>query len=167
MGLEVVSGSPVDGRILLDWLDWSGAPEVTLAPPAAGTAWRAWVNGADRVEWNNPHPHQVIQNQGTGLLIQGTRDWRDYRATTILIPEMTARAGLAVVQGMRRYYALMLASGNRVQLLRSEASELFWPRPGWTGRSGSRSSFRWRRSGCGCVPASTAGKSSTSWTTTI
>ncbi len=120
VGLEILSEQAPSGRILLDSLDWSGAPAMTLAPPAGGTAWqRAWVNGTDRVEWQNPHPYRLIQNEGTGLLIQGTRDWSDYRVTATLTPEMAAEAGIAArVQGMRRYYALLLVPGNRAQLVK-------------------------------------------------
>jgi hypothetical protein len=111
---------------------------MTLAPPGGGTAWqRAWVNGADRAEWQNPRPYRVIQNEGTGLLIQGTRDWRDYRVTATLTPEMAAASGIAArVQGMRRYYALLLVPGNRAQLVKvrdepavlaeAEVSWSFW-----------------------------------------
>ncbi|UCC52934.1 MAG: hypothetical protein JSV68_03015, partial [Anaerolineaceae bacterium] len=48
---------------------------------------KAWVDGFDSSErlidhddW--PVPYRLIQNNGSGLLIQGTRDWQDYRRVT-------------------------------------------------------------------------------------
>jgi len=62
---------------------------------------------------------RLIQNEGTGLIAQGTREWRDYRVTADVTPHMVEAAGVAArVQGMRRYYALQLRRGNRVQLVR-------------------------------------------------
>jgi len=54
-------------------------------------------------------PYRVIQDYGTGLLIQGTREWTDYRVSAEIRPHMVESAGIAArVQGMRRYYALLL-----------------------------------------------------------
>ena len=86
---------------------------------ARGTMWRrAWVLGVDR--WGDwwPEAYRLIQDRGTGLLIQGTREWTDYEAGAAIVPETIAAAGLAArVQGMRRYYALLLRP-DRVQLVR-------------------------------------------------
>jgi hypothetical protein len=79
---------------------------------------RAWVNGVDL------HPKAVemirlVQNSGLGLLMQGTREWRDYSLTAAVTPHLVKRAGIAVrVQGLTRFYGLLLAPGNRVQLVR-------------------------------------------------
>jgi len=61
-----------------------------------------------------------MQNEGTGLLIQGTREWTDYQVSTRLTPHLTASAGIgARVQGMRRYYALLLRPGNKACLVKA------------------------------------------------
>jgi ADP-ribosylglycohydrolase len=103
-------GVETDGPARLRSLTWDGAPDVTLGRPAGGTLWRrAWVHGVDR--WGDwwPEPYRLIQDRGTGLLIQGTREWTDYEVRTAIVPETVAAAGLAArVQGMRRYYALLL-----------------------------------------------------------
>ena len=119
IGVELQS----PGTLRLDWLTWDGAPTLVLGrPPAGGTFWqRAWVNGVDLLHWNEPEPYFLCQNHGTGLLIQGTREWRDYRVSTTVTPRMCASGGLAArVQGMRRFYALLLdAPAGRVRLVKA------------------------------------------------
>ncbi|MCC7494549.1 MAG: ADP-ribosylglycohydrolase family protein [Fimbriimonadaceae bacterium] len=106
IGLEMASTVPASGTVLLDWLTWSGTPEVTLRPVAdcpAATA--AWINGLD----HSGELPRLVQNEGLGLLLQGTREWTDYRASTTITPHLCGCCGLAVrAQGMRRWYALLL-----------------------------------------------------------
>jgi ADP-ribosylglycohydrolase len=112
-------GVETDGPARLRSLTWDGAPDVTLSRPAGGTLWRrAWVHGVDRWGAHWPEAYRLIQDRGTGLLIQGTREWVDYEVRAAVVPETVAAAGLAGrVQGMRRYYALLLRA-DRVQLVR-------------------------------------------------
>ena len=122
IGLELVSSAP--GRIYLDTLGWSGAPTVKLArPQEGGTLWRrAWVNGVDDLEMVDrwPDAYTLIQNAWVGLMIQGAREWRDYRARATVSPHLCRSGGLAVrVQGMRRYYALLLREGGRLELVKA------------------------------------------------
>lgn len=126
IGVELRSERRADGVVYLDYLTWDGEPDVTFAPPAeGGTMWRrAWVNGVDQFSEWAPEPYRLIQNAGRGLLIQGTREWRNYRAEAALTPHMVAAAGLAVrVQGMRRYYALLLCAGNKARLVKAMDGE--------------------------------------------
>ncbi len=99
------------GTVYLDYLTWDGAPEATFGRPAGGgDMWRrAWVNGVSAYEHGANEPYRLIQNEGTGLLIQGTREWRDYRVSATVTPHLAEAFGLgARVQGMRRYYTLLL-----------------------------------------------------------
>ncbi|MEZ4635936.1 MAG: hypothetical protein R2856_13405 [Caldilineaceae bacterium] len=60
-----------------------------------------------------------MQNEGRGLLMQGGRTWTDYRAETTLTLHLAKAAGLAVrVQGMRRYYALLLCDDGMRRLVK-------------------------------------------------
>jgi hypothetical protein len=107
--------------VRLDRLGWDGAPEVTLTRPAdGGELWRrAWVRGVDRWDAHWPEPFRLIQNGGRGLLIQGGREWTDYGVRAAIAPETVAAAGIAArVQGMRRYYALLLGDDETVRLVR-------------------------------------------------
>ena len=79
---------------------------------------RAWVNGVDLLA-KGTEMFRLVQNEGIGLLMQGTREWHDYSLTAEVTPHMVERAGIAVrVQGLTRFYGLLLAHGNRVQLVR-------------------------------------------------
>jgi ADP-ribosylglycohydrolase len=112
-----------EGLTELDRLQWTGTPELSYERPRhKGTMWRrAWVNGVDDlVTWRHlPELFRLIQNQGLGLLMHGTREWRDYTVSARIRPHMVTRTGVAVrVQGMTRFYGLLLAPGGRAQLVR-------------------------------------------------
>ncbi len=122
-------------RAYLDWLTWDGAPETRLGRPlSGGAAWfRAWVDGADRFEEGADYPYRLVQHQGRGLIIQGTREWRDYTVSATVSVQAARAAGIAArVQGLRRYYALLLCPGvvRLVKALDGEVvlaeSELAW-----------------------------------------
>jgi len=120
-GVEISSDEATSGTVYLDYLTWEGTPDVELRRPAeGGTMWhRAWVNGVDRFEPHWSEPYRLIQNQGRGLLIQGAREWTDYQVHATITPHMIAQAGLAArVQGMRRYYALLLGKNGKARLVR-------------------------------------------------
>lgn len=116
-------GLAASGPVELDWLTWGGAPTVTLTRPADGGAmWRrAWVRAVDR--WDDwwPEPFRIVQNSGTGLLIQGAPEWRDYTVTADVTPHLAEAVGVAArVQGLRRYYALELAGRDTARLVRHD-----------------------------------------------
>ena len=63
--------------------------------------------------------YRLIKNEGRGLLIQGTRDWRNYSVSAEVTPFMVRAAGIAArVQGLRRYYALLLCSDGVARLVK-------------------------------------------------
>ena len=113
------------GKLYLDWLTWEGTPEVTFTRPEhkgsgkdAPTMWRnAWINAVDSLTgWQESF--RLVQNEGVGLIMQGTRDWKDYEVTADVTPHLAKRAGIAArVQGLGRYYALELKAGNKLQLM--------------------------------------------------
>ena len=134
VGVELAGDQRADGTAYLDFLTWHGTPDVVLTRPdfvgapqrrfadgLTSDMWRrAWVNGMDSFDWWWPENYRIIQNEGRGLLIQGTRAWTDYVAAADVAPHMAKAAGLAVrVQGMRRYYALLLCDDQKVRLLKA------------------------------------------------
>jgi hypothetical protein len=124
IGLEISSISRADGTVYLDYLTWDGEPDVTFTRPVeGGTMWqRAWVDGLDELEWRWlwPESFRLVQNEGRGMLIQGTREWRDYCVSADITPHLVTAAGIAArVQGMRRYYALMLHTNGVVCLVKA------------------------------------------------
>jgi ADP-ribosylglycohydrolase len=115
IGLEARSEQRADGTIYLDYLTWSGEPVCTFTDPEnGGQMWRrSWVNGIDQFDFRWAEPYRLCQNSGRGLLMTGTRDWRNYRVTSTLTPHLVTATGVAVrVQGLRRYYALLLTRRN-------------------------------------------------------
>ncbi|WP_298362652.1 ADP-ribosylglycohydrolase family protein [uncultured Bradyrhizobium sp.] len=130
IGLELETEDPLgaDGTVFLDYLTWSGAPEARLYRPDdnLSTMWKhAWVNGASQFQtrWEGL---RVTNGEGIGFVSQGSREWRDYRVSSVITPLLARRWGLAArLQGRERYYALMFdaVDGGRVTLLRRDHEE--------------------------------------------
>lgn len=107
------------GEALLESLTWDGEPDLHCVARGPGVAWRAaWTNGCDDwMTWGSPF--RLIQNRGIGLLMHGTREWRDITVRTTFIPNLAEEVGLAVrVQGMRRYYALLAGRDGKLRIVR-------------------------------------------------
>ena len=130
VGIEISSNHGADGTVYLDYLGWDGPADLTLNRPGhardahgrtTADMWRkAWIDGVDAYNPNFPEAFRLVQNEGTGLLMQGTREWTDYEVRSEVTLHMVKSAGIgARVQGMRRYYGLMLAPGGRVQLVKA------------------------------------------------
>lgn len=127
IGIELRSEARASGTVYLDWLTWRGEPQMRFRRPAEkGDLWRrAWVNGANGFDHWWPEAFRVIQDEGTGLLMTGTRDWRDYRVSSTITPHMAGRFGIAArVQGLQRYDALVLSAGGKAQLIKALDGEV-------------------------------------------
>ncbi len=125
IGIEIMGENGASGAVYLDWLTWDGTPNMQLNRPCISEAghekrkrpkfWKkAWIYALDSSErfdsWNYwAQAYRLIQNEGRGLLIQGTRDWVDYQFAAAAMPGVCEAGGIAVrVQGLQRYYALLL-----------------------------------------------------------
>ena len=109
------------GSVYLDALTWEGTPDLVLGRPAeGGTLWRrAWVDATDQTDPHWPEAYRLVQNNGRGLLIQGTHEWANYQVTATIVPHMAAASGIgACVQGLCRYYALLLCNQKTVELVK-------------------------------------------------
>ena len=110
-----------DVTLDLDHIRWSGTPEVAFERlNYHSKMWRlAWVDAVDQLMswWES---FRLVQNQGLGMISQGTREWVDYAVSADVTPHLVKRAGIAArVQGLRRFYALLVTQDKRVQLVRS------------------------------------------------
>lgn len=126
IGIRLES-SDASGSAFLDFLTWEGSPDVTFTrPEGSGKLWRrAWVDAVSQFDARWPESFRIVQNEGTGLLSQGTVDWRDYRVTSTITPYLAKHAGIAArVHGLRRYYALVLADNGEVQLVKAKDGEI-------------------------------------------
>jgi hypothetical protein len=122
VGVEARSDTHTNGTLYLDALTWDGVPSTTFRrPEAAGEMWRhAWVNGVDQYEPYWPESFRLVQNEGRGLLSTGTREWTDYTVQATIRPHLVKNAGIAArVQGMRRFYALLLSADGKVRLVKA------------------------------------------------
>lgn len=153
VGVEVSSASPANATVNLDYLTWFGSPSIELGRPVgspdgserfrgnnAGLMWkRAWVSGFDGRErmseidfW--PETFRLIQNVGRGIVSQGTREWGDYEVSAKMTPHMCHEGGVAVrVQGLERYYALILDEKHTRLVRRLDGTDLVLAqtRGGW------------------------------------
>jgi hypothetical protein len=120
-GIEISSAHRADGTVYLDYLTWDGIPAVTFQRPAqGGEMWiRSWTPGVNHLEAGDAQrPFRVIQDEGAGIAIQGTREWKDYRVSASLTPRTPGRVGLAIrAQGQSRFVMAALAPGGYVRLV--------------------------------------------------
>jgi hypothetical protein len=121
-GLEVSSNNAAAGRLHIDYIDWLGTPTTVFRrPDSIGKMWlRSWINAVDHVGTRWTSAFHLSQNRGTGLFIQGSRDWQNYRVESVILSDPAKSFGLAArVQGLTRYYALLLSPNQVLRLIRN------------------------------------------------
>jgi ADP-ribosylglycohydrolase len=124
VGIEISSNTRADGTVYLDYLTYDGTPDISFKKPGSGgTIWqRAWVNAVDGSAgfFGQEMPYcRITQNTGTGMLIQGTREWENYSFGATVNPHLATSTGIAVrVQGLKRYYALLLCNDKKIRLVK-------------------------------------------------
>lgn len=109
------------GRVLVDRMSWSGTPNLTLRRPEdGGDFWRrAWVNTAHFFSKHFPQDFRISQDRGEGMIMQGTREWRDYVVEADLMLHLGERGGLVVrAQGQRRYYGVRITRAGELIITR-------------------------------------------------
>jgi hypothetical protein len=119
--------------VYLDCVDWKGAPATVFRrPEMGGSMWhRAWIDAFDHADARWAAAFHLSQGRGTGLFIQGSRDWDNYRVEAAITARLAKSFGLAArVQGLLRYYALLFGPGRRLQLVRCfDAVQVLAERP--------------------------------------
>jgi len=128
VGIEINSESNISGTAYLDYLTWRGEPDVELSRPYdSGNMWRrAWVNAVDRYDWTWEEPnYRLIQNVDRGFLFYGTHDWKNYKVSADVTPHLASKVGIAArVQGMKRYYALLITQDGKGVLVKNIDEEI-------------------------------------------
>jgi len=130
LGLAITGmGKRCDGRLLVDYVSWDGAPNFALKRPAGDCDfWRmAWVNGASFFSKRFPSAFRIAQNQGEGIIIHGTRQWTDYEASGNVMIHLGNYGGMTIrTQGLRRYYGARVTRDGKMQIVkvRDEKTEV-------------------------------------------
>lgn len=115
------SDGRANGKVSLDHMAWDGNPDVTFRRPSgSGDFWRrAWVSNVHFFSRNFPQDFRISQDRGEGLILQGTREWRDYAVEADLMLHLGNHAGLVIrAQGQRRFYAALVTRDGAVQIVR-------------------------------------------------
>jgi len=120
LGLEFRAEGEGEFSAFVDSIDWRGAPEVQWRREGRQGLWvRAWVRGVDQWATQFAESFRLSQNRGVGLLLQGAREWGDYRVSSPVSLYCASEAGIvARARGLRRYYGLVLCREGRLRLLR-------------------------------------------------
>lgn len=127
VGVEIDPGANNTVRIYIDYLTWEGTPNIVLRRPKwQGTMWhRTWVRAIDQFDVTRAEAFHLSQENGRGLLIYGLREWRDYYVRTELMLHSVSCCGIAArVQGLRRYYDLLLKPKGMICLVKVMDGEL-------------------------------------------
>lgn len=126
IGFELTDQQRGDGRVYVDTLTWSGAPTTTFKrPEKGGLVWRrAFVEHVQIFAFRRHAAIAISHSGGKGILSQGTRDWVNYRVSAPVQSNLMTSGGIAArVQGVNRYYALLLCHDGKVRLIKKLDSE--------------------------------------------
>ncbi len=126
IGVALKSDARADGTVWLEYLRWEGVPRLKLRRPMQPSSfWRnAWVNNVQFFSKHFPAAFRISQDRGVGVILHGTREWTDYRVASTIAVHLGPSAGLAArVQGLRRYYALLLEAGGWARLVKVRDGE--------------------------------------------
>ncbi|KXS97838.1 hypothetical protein AC578_7639 [Pseudocercospora eumusae] len=117
----------ISATVYLHSLSWVGAPHMTLQRPAVSeqagvensadlmSMWeRSFVSSVDKFHTSLGPSFYLSQDRGQGMIIHGTREWKDYKIrVNKFAVHLGQPAGVAVrVRGLRRWYALMFLPGK-------------------------------------------------------
>lgn len=125
IGFEILKGDT--GVLLLDSLDWKGAPTTSLMPSKRGHVWAsAWVRAMDGcLAYDDNTTITMHHSRPGGFLLQGSRDWVDYTFRARVEIRLAASFSLAIrAQGLRRHYSLRLDPSGHVSLIKTSDGEV-------------------------------------------
>ena len=136
IGISITSNQTLAGKAYLDFLDISGEAKTCFKRPShtppfergkefdppRAEMWRnSWVKATDH--WTDRHitgeVFRIGNDDGRGMIITGTSDWRDYSVRSKITCELATSGGLAVrVQGLERFYAAEVSKENKFRLIK-------------------------------------------------
>lgn len=125
-GIEVLSPAVARGALFVDRVlaEGSPAPSWPGGPPLLRGGFPGWIADVDLVRGpfsddREPAPH-AGKNEGRGVVVTGTTDWRDYAFSARVKIHLADKAGILVrYQGLQRYLALVQdRTQGRLKLVR-------------------------------------------------
>lgn len=127
LGLLLEADSRFDGRVMIEEVDWQGAPsEFEVSGSLMTSIWetqpiglRGWVSSAENFEADSKYTFAISHSHDLGLATIGTRDWSDYSVTSHLWFSLHASCGLVLRSvGHRRFYAAIFEEGKRLVIVK-------------------------------------------------
>ncbi len=131
VGFSIESDEANSGSLILNYLTFTGEPNCKFSKPnhigkhkrgvkfSNAKMWKAsWVDALDK--WDSgERTFRVCKDSGRGMLITGTDLWKNYKVTSDIAIQRVKTGGLAVrVQGLNRYYGLVISASNKLQLIK-------------------------------------------------
>jgi ADP-ribosylglycohydrolase len=122
IGFEITPPEGTSGTLLLDSLDWKGAPTTSLMPSVRGSVWsHAWVRTMDGcIAYDENTTITIHHSRAGGTMLQGSRDWRDYTFRAKVEIRLAESFGLLIrAQGLRRHYSLRLDPSGTARIVKA------------------------------------------------
>ena len=131
VGFSIESDEANSGSLILNYLTFTGEPNCKFSKPkhigkhkrgikfSNAKMWKAsWVDALDK--WDSgERTFRVCKDRGRGMLITGTDLWKNYKVTSDIAIQRVKTGGLAArVQGLNRYYGLVINASNKLQLIK-------------------------------------------------
>ena len=131
VGFSIESEEANSGSLLINYLTFTGEPDCSFYKPkhigehkrgvktSKAVMWKAsWVNAVDKWEVG-ARTFRITKDSGRGIIITGNEAWKNYTVSADIAVQRLTTGGLAVrVQGLNRYYGLVINSSNKLQLIK-------------------------------------------------
>ena len=131
VGFSIESEEANSGSLLINYLTFTGQPDCSFYKPkhigehkrgvktSKAVMWKSsWVNAVDKWEVG-ARTFRITKDSGRGIIITGNEAWKNYTVSADIAVQRLNTGGLAVrVQGLNRYYGLVINSSNKLQLIK-------------------------------------------------
>jgi ADP-ribosylglycohydrolase len=126
LGFSFYSDRNVNGKILIESIDWEGAPkEFGQRGVLMKSIWdvnpywlQVWASSAKQFAPDFTYTYCISHPENYGIVTQGTREWKNYSIESNLMFNLHKQAGFVIrSNGHHRYYAALFSGGNQVSII--------------------------------------------------
>lgn len=126
LGYQILSDSRFDGHVVLEKIDWTGAPKSFSQRGMLMTSiWNTtplWLAGfassAAQFAADFKQTYCVSHIEDAGIVTIGSKEWKDYSVESTVYFSLHKEGGLVVRSvGHRRYYAAVLSGFNTAKII--------------------------------------------------